>query len=245
MKNKTIVTLIISLAVSSVLLFALHFFLFHDLHHIAIYTVHDLAFLPVEVLIVSLFLHGIIESDQKKQMMEKMNIAIGMFFSDGGTELLKMITGLDKGSEGISRHLQINPNWKRDNFRDAAQAIEQYEGNLQASMPSLKELETFLSAKRDTVMRLLENPNLMEHEYFTDLLWAVFHLAEELIARHGLSELPENDLKHVAIDIMRVYRLLLREWLKYMKHLQKQYPYLFSMAVRTNPLNKNAEVIFK
>jgi len=30
------------------------------------------------------------------------------------------------------------------------------------------------------LLGLLGNPNLLEHDSFTDLLWAVFHLMEEL-----------------------------------------------------------------
>jgi hypothetical protein len=40
-----------------------------------------------------------------------------------------------------------------------------------------------LLSKRDFLVALMENPNLLEHESFTDLLWAVFHLVEELAVR--------------------------------------------------------------
>ena len=36
--------------------------------------------------------------------------------------------------------------------------------------------------------------------------------------------------------------LLVREWLSYMEHLKSDYPYLFSLAVRTNPFDPNASV---
>ncbi|MBA7569274.1 hypothetical protein ES708_11013 [subsurface metagenome] len=32
------------------------------------------------------------------------------------------------------------------------------------------------------------------------------------------------------------------EWLDYMKHLKNNYPYLFSLAMRTNPFDANASV---
>jgi hypothetical protein len=44
------------------------------------------------------------------------------------------------------------------------------------------------------------------------------------------------------VDIRRAYHLLLREWLGYMAHLHADYPYLFSLAVRTNPFNPAADV---
>ena len=92
------------------------------------------------------------------------------------------------------------------------------------------------------VLSLLGNPNLLEHESFTDLLWAVFHLAEELGSRDRVSSLPESDREHLAGDIRRVNVLLSLEWLAYMQHLQEDYPYLFSLAVRTNPFDPDAKV---
>ena len=94
-------------------------------------------------------------------------------------------------------------------------------------------------------MRLLENPNLLEHETFTELLWAVFHLTEELEYRADLDKLPHTDMVHISGDIKRVYVLLLNRWIDYVMHLKDQYPYLYSLAVRTNPLDEDASPIVK
>jgi len=34
--------------------------------------------------------------------------------------------------------------------------------------------------------------------------------------------------------------MLLQEWLSYLQHLQVDYPYLFSLAARTNPFDRTA-----
>jgi hypothetical protein len=47
------------------------------------------------------------------------------------------------------------------------------------------------------------------------------------------------------VDIKRVYQLLVREWLSHMEHLKSDYPYLFSLAVRTNPFNPEASAEVK
>jgi len=72
------------------------------------------------------------------------------------------------------------------------------------------------------------------------LLWAVFHLTEELNSRADTRGLPDTDYKHLSGDIKRAYVILISEWLSYMKHLKVDYPYLFSLAVRTNPFDPNA-----
>jgi hypothetical protein len=92
------------------------------------------------------------------------------------------------------------------------------------------------------MLGLLENPNLLEHDDFTELLWSVFHLIEELEYRTDLTKLPESDLDHLSVDIKRAYIHLLRQWLAYIQHLKNDYPYLFSLAARTNPLDPDARV---
>ncbi|MGB4442001.1 MAG: hypothetical protein WBJ62_07230, partial [Coriobacteriia bacterium] len=92
------------------------------------------------------------------------------------------------------------------------------------------------------LLGLLQNPTLLEHEAFTNVLWAVFHLAEELDHRTEFSALPKSDIAHLTGDVKRAYAAAAVEWLDHAAHLQKQYPYLFSLLVRTNPLDTNASV---
>jgi hypothetical protein len=101
-----------------------------------------------------------------------------------------------------------------------------------------------LSGKRDFLLRLLQNPNLLENDSFTNLLWAVFHLLEELHFRPSFENLPDTDLDHLSGDMKRTYTQIVTEWLSYMQHLKHHYPYLFSLAVRTNPFaEKSAAVV--
>ena len=84
---------------------------------------------------------------------------------------------------------------------------------------------------------------MLEHDTFTDLLWAVTHLTEELACRENCGDLPETDLQHLTGDMKRAYILLVHEWLDYMQHLKQNYPYLFSLAVRMNPFDPAASPI--
>ena len=95
-------------------------------------------------------------------------------------------------------------------------------------------------SKRNFMLRLLENPNLLEHDSFTEVIWAVFHLIEELAAREDIETKNEADFQHLVIDGERVYRLLTIAWLGYIVHLRKDYPYLYSLAVRMNPFDPKA-----
>ena len=74
---------------------------------------------------------------------------------------------------------------------------------------------------------------------------AAFHLTEELEHRGSFRKLPEADIRHLQGDVIRVETIRILEWLRYMKHLKSNYPYLFSLAVRTNPFNRENHVVFK
>ena len=89
-------------------------------------------------------------------------------------------------------------------------------------------------------MRLMENPHLLEHESFTQLLRAVFHLAEELSYREDLTSTTDADAEHLSGDIERVYNPITREWVLYMVFLKRSFPFLFSLAARMNPLDRSA-----
>jgi hypothetical protein len=120
-----------------------------------------------------------------------------------------------------------------------------YEKDDPKAVQFLENLRSFLISERTFLLRLLENPNLLEHESFTKQLWAVFHLADELQYRTDLAHLPGGDYRHLAVDARRAYSALTTEWLKYMAHLLKCYPYLFSLALRTNPFDPTASPVIK
>ena len=81
--------------------------------------------------------------------------------------------------------------------------------------------------------------HVLEHESFTNLLWATFHLTEELEARPSMDGLPDSDLEHIAGDIKRLYGHLATDWVSYVEHLKSAYPFLFSLVVRIHPFQEN------
>ena len=235
----------ISLVVLSIALYSVHYLIFRDSHHIFIYLVGDIAFVPIEVLFVTLIIHRVLSDREKKAMLKKLNMVIGAFFSEVGLKLLPMFANFDHKSDEVKKELSQMKNWSNSEFKKASVMIENYKFEIDSNLGSLKELQVFLTKRRNFLLRLLENPNLLEHETFTELLWAVFHLTEELEYRTDLDKLPHTDMVHISGDIKRVYVLLLNRWIDYVIHLKDQYPYLYSLAVRTNPLDEDASPIVK
>ncbi|MBE3035856.1 MAG: hypothetical protein IMZ70_02050 [Candidatus Atribacteria bacterium] len=232
----------LSLIALSTLVYFIHYFIFRDAHHIFLYLIGDIAFVFIEVLLVTLVLHQLLHYREKKAMLNKLNMVIGAFFSEVGRELLKIFSGFDTESVKITQKLVITNESFEKEFLEICKSVKNHTYNIDSKRGDLENIKNFLKEKRQFLLNLLGNPNLLEHESFTNLLWAVFHLTEELIHRRSLSELPETDYQHLAGDIKRAYHLLILEWLNYMKHLKANYPYLFSLAVRTNPFDIDASV---
>lgn len=216
--------------------------MFHDSHHIFIYMMGDIAFVPVEVLLVTLILHNILTYREKKAKMQKMNMVIGVFFCELGNRLLKFFAEHDSNLESLNNHLIPNGKWEEVHFKAALKNIENHSFDADIKENSLDELRTFLLGKREFLLGLLGNPNLLEHDRFTDTLWAVFHLAEEFAHRKSVLNLPEKDYAHIKLDMNRAYSSMVAEWIEYNRHLKTSYPYLFSLSVRTNPFDPLANV---
>jgi hypothetical protein len=234
-KHGFLVAAAIILLATSVMLYLIHYLIFRDAHHIYIYLLGDFAFLPLQVLLVGLIIDRILSWREKQAMLTKMNMVVGVFFSEMGTRLLgDLLPGFDRPQ--IIAYLGVRPNWNANDFRQAKAFADSLKPQADCRAINLEALKDFLSHERDLVLRLLENPNLLEHERFTDMLWAVSHLAEELEARSQLQNLPKSDEAHIGADIGRAFGALAAQWLEYVQHLRSNYPYLYSLVLRTHPL---------
>jgi len=237
------VLLALSLIIMSVLLYLIHYAIFRDPHHIYIYLVGDIAFVPIEVLLVAVIVHQLLSNREKRVRLEKMNMVIGAFFSELGTTMLTFFSDYDPNLDHIRRNLIVANDWSKEEFSRVSKLLKNYGCEIDIEKADLEYIRGFLVQKRDFLLRLLENPILLEHESFTQLLQAVFHLMDELENREELKQLPDSDRKHIAGDIKRAYGLLIVEWLNYMKYARDNYPYLFSLAMRTNPFDQSASVV--
>ena len=185
---------------------------------------------------VTLIIHKIIEEREKKRKLEKLNMILGVFFSEAGTSLLAYISVLDENPELMKKELAIKQDWSDKTFKKVSKKIESFSYAVNINDIDMKDFETFLHSKRDLLIKLIGNPALLEHDTFTELLRAVFHLDDEFATR-DLDTMTSQDRNHIATDIKRAYKLLVLEWLGYMKYLKNRHPYYFLFAVKTSPFN--------
>jgi hypothetical protein len=235
---------VVLLALSLVLM-GVHYALFEDFHWLEKYVVFELAFLPIEVIVVTLILDRLLEARERKERLEKMNMVIGLFFSEVGVVLLRRIAVLDPGPEKVRARLARGADLPAADYEQLKATLAAFSGSPKLRPEDLVALKEQLKAHRSFLVRLLENPILIEHEEFTNALRAVFHLTEELDYRRDFLALPDADIAHLNMDVKRAYGQLIIVWMSYMRYLKEHYPYLFSLAMRTNPFDPEASPVVR
>jgi len=230
-------------AATSAILYSIHYAIFRDVHHIFIYMVGDLAFLPLEAFIVVVVIERILTRREKQTIMQKLNMVVGAFFSELGNYLLNDLLKYFGNRDEIARQLNITQQWTATDFQKAKNYAHKLNIEIDCRDVDLEELKAFLLQERTFLLTMLENPNLLEYDRFTNLLWALSHLAEELDARDSLRDLPQSDLEHIAGDIQRFYGHLAAQWIDYVEHLKASYPFLYSLVLRNHPFQEHPSPI--
>lgn len=222
--------------------YLVHYFVFRDVHHIFIYFIGDVAFVFFEVLLVTLVIHRLLHHREKERLSKKINMLTGAFFSEVGTELLRQLAIFEGDAGRINWRLAVPDDWSEREFLDIRESILRAGPEIYSRKGDLEAVRRLLSGKKQFLLDLLLNPALPEEESFTNLVWAVFHLAEELGHRDDLQNLEDGDARHLEEDVARVYHLLVLSWMDFVQHLKEGYPFLYSLAARTNPFDEKVSV---
>ena len=187
----------------------------------------------------------IIERQTEKVRWQRLSMLIEMFYSEIGNEMLRILSQADQSFDKGLNNLGDSSHAAHTNNKELRNIVSSHKYDIIEEKIDLIQLKHLLQKKSDLLMRLLENPNLIEHGVFTDILRATFHFRQELIARDVLTDLPNSDLGHLTIDARRIYGITTKEWANHMIYLQKHYPYLYSLQMRMNPFQKNSSPTVK
>lgn len=172
----------------------------------------------------------LVSGEERSERRDRLNMTVGVFFSEVGNNLMTSIPC--ENIIKIKERLLTISRWTKKDFETAKKEIANIKFEIGIKKMNIDEFGAFISGKKDLLLRMLENPNLMEHETFADLLQAVLHLSRELEVRKG----PYDENDHVKEDIEAVYVLLIKEWIDYMKYLKINYPHFFLFAATSNQL---------
>ena len=200
--------MLVALVSVSIVLYGMDYILLGSAKELTIWFLGNLAFLPVYVIIVTLMIERVLKERERQAVMRKLNMVIGVFFSEVGNRLLKELSAYVVSCGELKRHLLVNGIWKDQEFSTAVEFLRKSDIKIESSHCEKLGLKRFLVEKRGFLVSLLENQNLLEHESFTDLLWAVFHVTDELEHRKNLKKLGAGDMNHVSGDIQRRGRIV-------------------------------------
>src|SRR5659263_187357 len=131
------------LALLSAILYFVHYLIFRDAHHIFLYLIGDIAFLPIEVLFVTLIIDRVLSVREKKTMLEKLNMVIGAFFSEVGLKLIYLFEEFDLNAAAIKKDLADIDKWKDKDFLRQSGKIDKHKFNINSKQGNLDELKTF------------------------------------------------------------------------------------------------------
>lgn len=234
MKTKRNEILLISgLTLLSIFIYLIQNAVFHDPEDTVYYLLGDLAFIPVQVIVVTLVIDRLVNYVEKRNNAKRINVIISSFFTEAGTELMAAMSRFNRNQEELCKILSTGDFGKNISLKLRKQ-LKAFRYDIYADPAELAEMQSKISAHKPYMLRMLENTNLMEHDSFTDMLWSVFHVADELDTRN-LGKLSGPDIDHLTLDILRAYSALNLEWIGYMNYLEREYPYLFVLAIRRSP----------
>lgn len=177
----------------------------------------------------------LVQRGRDRLRRQRLNMIIGVFFTEVGNQLLRLFVQYDDNIGKIREDFVVKESWSDTDFNCLSNKVRRHDFTIDPRLMELEALCGFLKEKGDLLLRQIENPDLIESESFAELLWAAIHLRDELMSRKSFMNLPKSDATHLANDAERAYVLLAKQWLNYLLHLKLRYPYLFSLALRTNP----------
>lgn len=195
----------------------------------------QLAYLPLYVFLNTIVIEQLLKRKEKADMVKKINTVIGVFFSEMGKELIGELIKFDLNFDNIKGEFTNDLEWTDQRIIQLRETLKKYKSKIDSRNGDVLKIKILVDSKRQLLISFLNNPNILEHQVFTELLFAIFHIGEEITQRIELNDLCQEDYKHLSIDIKRIYILIIFQWISYMEHLSKEYPYLYSLALKTNP----------
>lgn len=231
----TVKQLILLLLCASALLYAIHYLIFRDLHHLAIFGLHELAFVPLEVILVTLGLDQLVEKTHREEARSKVSIIETLYFNESGGTMLRYLASFDPDAARLRELLQVTEDWHSSDFRQAIRQLKSYPFLLDLDRIDFFGLHYHLSQRHEYYRSMLENPALTQSEAFTEMIMKIYLLWEELDGRTNLYQLPEKDRSYLAELLHEIYRELTEYWLDNVYNHSIHNRFRLHRAIESNP----------
>ncbi len=233
-KQKDNIILVVILTISSIAIYFIQYHVFNRASETLFYLFQDLAFIPIQVLIVTLIINRFINILEKRKKQKKINVIISSFFIDAGINILMTLSQFNQNHNKVCGIIRIDE-MLSNKESVVKKEVNEFKYHFYADPNKLEELDIIMTENKGLLLNLLGNSNLLEHDSFTDMLWAVFHVGDELRARGDVQKLAQLDIDHLSIDLLRAYSAMIMEWISYIIYLRDEYPFLYAAAIKKNP----------
>ncbi|CEN79484.1 hypothetical protein [Paraclostridium sordellii] len=210
----------------SAVMFLTHYLVFGQALNTAYYSLMNLCFIPINSLVVTIILEKLIDYRAKKDRIEKINMLVGIFFTEVGGKLMHLIIDSDKDAKNYITNFEDLNNIKK--------CLNEYDYKVDMNNIDLSSIKNILLENNNLFVTLISNENVFQHQIFTDLLMSVVHLRDEIIFMEKDDNLELN-INHLENDVIRVYKNISIQWISYLEYLNKSYPFLYNNAIRVNP----------
>lgn len=243
LKKKTKETILIGvgLVILSLILHYAHYLIFEDAHHTMIFLFADIAFIPMEVFFTTLILDRFLEKREKEHLIGKLNMLVGVFYTELGTDLLHDFVYGDNEIEDLRENAIVNITWDNESFKNLNKHVMNHKYEIDINKINLEQLRDKLDKNKNLLITLITNENLLDHETFTEMLVSIMHLREELDTRYS-NHMEEYEISHIKTDLAVAYKYLTLEWSYYINYLRREYPQLFLKALINNPFDKRSKI---
>ncbi|MGL5756266.1 MAG: hypothetical protein ACRCYC_13135 [Paraclostridium sp.] len=208
------------------LMFFIHYLVFGQATNTAYYSLMNLCFIPINSLVVTIILEKLIDYRAKKERMEKINMLVGIFFTEVGGKLMRLIIDADNGAKNYIIDF--------DDLNKIKRNLDNYNYQVNMECIDLKSIKNVLVENNNLFVTLISNESILNHQIFTDLLMSVIHLRDEIIFMEKDNGIEMN-INHLENDVIRVYKNITIQWVYYLEYLNKSYPFLYNNAIRVNP----------
>ena len=229
MKYKSNIILFFILLSSSVVIYFVQNMIFDNPKQMLFLLLEDLAFLPIEVALVTFVIERLLKTADQQKNAKKINVIISTYFTEAGSSIMEAMSGFNRNNTDITQIIEENE-VRKISQKQAKKLIASLKYDIYADPGKLESLAAVLADKKIFLINLLENNSLFEHDSFTDMLWAVFHVADELQSRGDLKTLPVDVIDHLSNDLLRAYSAMVQEWIGYIFYLHAEYPFLYQSA---------------
>lgn len=196
----------ILIALSSIMFF-IHYLIFGQALNTAYYSLMNLCFIPINSLVVTIMLEKLIDYRAKKDRIEKINMLVGIFFTEVGGKLMHFIIDADKDAKNYITNFE--------DLNKIKKCLYEYNYKVDMKYIDLCAIKNILVEHNNLFVTLISNESILQHQIFTDLLMSVIHLRDEIIFIEKDKDSGFN-INHLENDVIRVYKNISIQWISYL-----------------------------